>query len=178
MQRHRPEETTLYRVVQTHLDTYIAFVDIETGGAGLPTFVTDEFDQFLACGILAHGFLRLRCNGCKEEKLVAFSAPPKETSFGAQRRGICLSCGTRRNRHRARRRCGWVCLRRSKTGKDKPDWFYRAGEGARAIIRIRSKSGAPGAGNIRKVELTVRFCRNAACLTVHWPTHTMINLEK
>ena len=85
--RHRPEETTLYRVVQTHLDTYLAFVDIETGGSGLPTFVTDEFDAFLACGILAHGFLRLRCDGCKEEKLVAFSC---------KRRGICPSCGTRR----------------------------------------------------------------------------------
>ena len=49
--------------------------------------MTDEFDAFLACGILAHGFLRLRCNGCAEEKLVAFSC---------KRRGICPSCGTRR----------------------------------------------------------------------------------
>ena len=57
-QRHRPEETTLYRVVQEHLDPFLACVDIETGGAGLPTFVTDEFDAFLACGILAHVFLR------------------------------------------------------------------------------------------------------------------------
>ena len=81
-QRHRPEETTLYRVVQTHLDTYLAFVDIETGDAGLPTFVTDEFDAFLACGILAHGFLRLRCNGCKEEQLVAFSCPPRGLPSG------------------------------------------------------------------------------------------------
>ena len=56
-QRHRPEETTLYRVVQAHLDTHLAFVDIETGGVGLPTFVTDEFEAFLACGILAQGFL-------------------------------------------------------------------------------------------------------------------------
>ena len=86
-QRHRPDETTLYRVVQAHLDTYLAFVDIETGGVGLPTFVTDEFDAFLACGILAHGFLRLACDGCREEKLVAFSC---------KRRGICPSCGTRR----------------------------------------------------------------------------------
>ena len=86
-QRHRPEETTLYRVVQAHLDTFLACVDIDTGGAGLPKFVTDEFDAFLACGILAHGFLRLRCDGCMEEKLVAFSC---------KRRGICPSCGTRR----------------------------------------------------------------------------------
>ena len=82
-QRHRPEETTLYRIVQSHLNTFLAFVDTETGGSGLPTFVTDEFDSFLAYGILAHGFLRLRCDGCKEEKLVAFSC---------KRRGICPSC--------------------------------------------------------------------------------------
>ena len=73
--------------MQAHLDTCLAFVDIETGGAGLPTIVTDEFDAFLACGIFAHGFLRLACDGCKEGKLVAFSC---------KRRGICPSCGTRR----------------------------------------------------------------------------------
>jgi len=39
----------------------------------LPEFVKDEFDAFLACGILAHGFLRLRCSECGHEKLVAFS---------------------------------------------------------------------------------------------------------
>ena len=59
----------------------------ESHGAGLPAFVTEEFEAFLTCGILAHGFLRLRCNGCMEEKLVAFSC---------KRRGICPSCGTRR----------------------------------------------------------------------------------
>ena len=74
-------------MVQAHLNTFFAFVDIETGGAGLPSFVNDEFDAFPACGILAHGFLRLRFNGCWEEKLVAFSC---------KRRGICPSCGTRR----------------------------------------------------------------------------------
>ena len=40
-------------MVQGHLDTYLAFVDIETGGAGLPTFVTDEFDAFLALKLIA-----------------------------------------------------------------------------------------------------------------------------
>ena len=43
-QRHCPEETTLYRLVQLHLDSFLAFVDTETGGTGLPTLVTDEFD--------------------------------------------------------------------------------------------------------------------------------------
>ncbi len=44
-------------------------------GAGLPQFVRDQFDAFLECGILAHGFLRLRCGECGHDKLVAFSLP-------------------------------------------------------------------------------------------------------
>ena len=85
-ERRRPEETTLYQLVQEHLETFFAQVEAETG-AGLPDFVKDEFDAFLECGILAHGFLRLRCEDCAHEKLVAFSC---------KRRGFCPSCGARR----------------------------------------------------------------------------------
>ena len=46
-----------------------------------------EFDACLECGILAHGFLRLRCGDCGHDKLVAFSC---------KRRGFCPSCGARR----------------------------------------------------------------------------------
>ena len=59
----------------------------EATGASLPQFVRDEFDAFLECGILAHGFLRLRCADCGHDKLVAFSC---------KRRGFCPSCGARR----------------------------------------------------------------------------------
>ena len=37
--------------------------------------VTDpggDSEAFLECGILAHGFVRLRCADCAHEKLVAF----------------------------------------------------------------------------------------------------------
>ena len=53
----------------------------------MPEFVRDEFEAFLECGILAHGFLRVRCADCAHEKLVAFSC---------KRRGFCPSCGARR----------------------------------------------------------------------------------
>ncbi|MBK8763866.1 MAG: transposase zinc-binding domain-containing protein [Burkholderiaceae bacterium] len=43
--------------------------------------------RFLECGILAHGFLRLRCGECGHDKLLAFSC---------KRRGFCPSCGARR----------------------------------------------------------------------------------
>lgn len=41
----------------------------------------------LQCGRLEHGFLRLRCDTCHAEHLVAFSC---------KRRGFCPSCGARR----------------------------------------------------------------------------------
>ncbi len=54
---------------------------------GLPEFVRKEFDEFLKCGVLAHGFLRVQCTSCNHEKLVAFSC---------KKRGFCPSCGARR----------------------------------------------------------------------------------
>ena len=71
-ERHRPEQTTLYRLVQQHAATFFAQAEA-AAGAELPQFVKDEFDAFLECGILAHGFLRLRCGDCGHDKLVAFS---------------------------------------------------------------------------------------------------------
>jgi len=84
--RHRPEQTTLYRLVQQYAATFFAQAE-DAAGADLPQFVEDEFDAFLECGILAHGFLRLRCGDCGHDKLVAFSC---------KRRGFCPSCGARR----------------------------------------------------------------------------------
>ena len=84
-ERRRPEQTLLYRLVREHYETFVA--DVDANGTGLPQFVKDEFDAYLECGILAHGFLRLTCDTCARDTLVAFSC---------KRRGICPSCGTRR----------------------------------------------------------------------------------
>ncbi len=48
-ERHRPEETTLYRLVQEHIGTFFAQVETEAG-SGLPDFVKDEFEALLECG--------------------------------------------------------------------------------------------------------------------------------
>ncbi len=71
--------------MQAHYETFAAEVDAQ--GTSLPQFVKDEFETYLECGILAHGFMRLRCDVCARDTLVAFSC---------KRRGICPSCGTRR----------------------------------------------------------------------------------
>ena len=53
----------------------------------MPGFVEQEFRDFLTCGVLAHGFARLRCADCAFERLVPFSC---------KGRGFCPSCGGRR----------------------------------------------------------------------------------
>jgi len=53
----------------------------------LPDFVQQEFESYLKCGRLEHGFLRVQCQLCKHEDLVAFSC---------KKRGFCPSCGAKR----------------------------------------------------------------------------------
>lgn len=84
-ERHRPEQTTPYRLVQ-FAASFVAHSEVITGPE-LPRFIKEEFDASLECGILAHGYLRLRCVECDHDKLLAFSC---------KRRGFCPSCRARR----------------------------------------------------------------------------------
>ena len=57
------------------------------GLSSLPKFVVREVDEYLRCGLLEHGFVRVKCTDCGFERLVAFSC---------KRRGFCPSCLGRR----------------------------------------------------------------------------------
>jgi len=85
--RRRPEQTVLHQVVGEHLETFLAETRLRGGGEGLPRFVERELREFLTCGVMARGFARFRCSGCKREILVAFSC---------KGRGFCPSCCGRR----------------------------------------------------------------------------------
>ena len=86
--RRRPTRTPLYPIVQHHLETFLARARAEDEyGSGVPDWVEEDFRAYLRCGILAHGFARVRCDGCATERLVAFSC---------KGRGTCPSCGARR----------------------------------------------------------------------------------
>ena len=64
-ERHRPEQTLLYRLMEKH---YPALVEqLEFQGKSLPTHVHREFEAYLKCGRLEHGFLRVRCDKCHFE---------------------------------------------------------------------------------------------------------------
>jgi hypothetical protein len=84
-QRRTPESTVLYRIVQQGLETFLA--SARDQGRVVPRFVERELRAFLDCGLLCRGFLRVRCDDCGRERLVAYSC---------KTRGFCPSCGARR----------------------------------------------------------------------------------
>jgi hypothetical protein len=84
-QRHQPENNLLYRIVERYYSEFAAYLAEQ--GAVLPRYVHREFEAYLKCGRLEHGFLRVQCNNCHAEHLVAFSC---------KCRGFCPSCGARR----------------------------------------------------------------------------------
>jgi Putative transposase/Transposase zinc-binding domain len=82
-----PSSTVLYHVIAEHLETFLASCHDDPEATGLPGYVQREFYDYLQCGILAHGFLRLGCDTCHKELLLPFSC---------KRRGFCPSCAGRR----------------------------------------------------------------------------------
>ena len=82
-----PSRTVLYTVIADHLETFLASCEADPDAKGLPAYVQREFYDYLQCGILAHGFLRLGCDTCQKELLLPFSC---------KRRGFCPSCAGRR----------------------------------------------------------------------------------
>jgi hypothetical protein len=82
-----PSQTVLYTVIAEPLETFLASCDDDPNTTGFPTYVRREFYDYLQCGILAHGFLCLGCDTCKQELLGPFSC---------KRRGFCPSCAGRR----------------------------------------------------------------------------------
>ncbi|MFQ5433552.1 MAG: IS91 family transposase [Anaerolineae bacterium] len=84
-QHYRPEQTLLYQIIDEYYPVFAAHLAEQ--GRELPDYVHREFEDYLKCGRLEHGFLRVRCESCHAEHLVAFSC---------KHRGFCPSCGARR----------------------------------------------------------------------------------
>jgi len=78
-QRRASERTVLHEVVAHHAQSMLAELR--------------DADPDLRCGILAHGFTRVRCQTCHDEIVVVFSC---------KRRGLCPSCTSRRMADRPR----------------------------------------------------------------------------
>lgn len=50
--------------MQAHYPDFIARLAAED--RSLPEYVREEFDEYLRCGVLDHGFLRVVCEQCRE----------------------------------------------------------------------------------------------------------------
>ena len=83
-ERHRPERTLLYQLIQAYYPALQAQLAVQ--GTELLAYVQREFEAYLECGRLERGFLRVRCESCHGEHLLAFSC---------KRRGFRTSCGAR-----------------------------------------------------------------------------------
>ena len=72
-------------MMQSELESFLARAHARE--RPVPRFVEREFRAFLGCGILAYGFVRVHCDECGLDRVVAFSC---------KGRGFCPSCGGRR----------------------------------------------------------------------------------
>jgi Putative transposase/Transposase zinc-binding domain len=87
-----PSGTILYQVIAEHLETFLPTLAADPTAKGLPDYVREEFYAYLQCGILAHGFVRLGCDTCPHQMVLAFSC---------KKRGFCPSCAGRRTAQQA-----------------------------------------------------------------------------
>ena len=75
----------LYQLVHCELEGFLD--DAAARSHPMPLFIQRTFRDYLDCGILSKGFVRVHCDSCSFDHAVAFSC---------KRRGVCPSCGGRR----------------------------------------------------------------------------------
>ena len=79
-ERHRPERILLYQLIEEHYPVFET--QWAAQGRVLADYVRREFEEYLKCGCLEHGFYRVRYESCHEERLLALSC---------KKRGFCPS---------------------------------------------------------------------------------------
>ena len=85
-QRRVPEQELLHQVFVEHLETFLDRTRNEDHE--LPRYVQKELREYVDCGVLGRGFIRLKCSDCEEEERVI--------AFSCKGRGFCPSCTGRR----------------------------------------------------------------------------------
>jgi hypothetical protein len=87
--RRRPERTVAYRALAHHFERFLQVYEerFESAFGYLRSVVERAVHRYLDCGLLDQGFARLRCEGCGESTIVAFSC---------KQRCVCPSCHQKR----------------------------------------------------------------------------------
>jgi Transposase zinc-binding domain len=77
-ERRAPEQTLLNQVLTEHLETFLDRA--RTEDHALPVHVEKELREYLNCGVLGNGFVRLQCEDWGKERVVAFACTSHCTS--------------------------------------------------------------------------------------------------
>jgi hypothetical protein len=87
--RRQAKSSPLFRLVQQHWEEFEAVYEERFAAryGPLRRVVRRTVEGFLRCGVLDHGFARVRCGDCGHDLLVAFSC---------KGRGLCPSCHKKR----------------------------------------------------------------------------------
>jgi hypothetical protein len=177
--RRDPTATPLYPLVQHHLETFLAHAAAaDPDGDAVPQWVEDDFRAYLRCGILAHGFARIRCDACAAERLVAFSC---------KGRGVCPSCNARRMAEVAAHLTDhvlpplplrqWVLSLPKRIRPFLPHDPRLAGDVLRVLLRgirttlCRASPPAPGDAQLGAVSFLHRF---GSALNAHFHFHVVV----
>ena len=85
----RPRASPLYRLLEEHFAEFSTVYDERFAHRYRywRPVIAEVVEKYLACGILEHGFARVRCGACKHEYLLAFSC---------KCRYFCPSCHAKR----------------------------------------------------------------------------------
>ncbi|MCK4543606.1 MAG: transposase [Spirochaetales bacterium] len=88
-QPRNPRATKLYQLVNNNCDTFLRVYpeQFENKYGYLRPEIGHALENYLTCGILSHGFARVKCQNCNHEFLLAFSC---------KGRYFCPSCHQRR----------------------------------------------------------------------------------
>jgi len=83
-ERHPPEQTLLNQLIEEYYPAFEAQWSAE--GRVLPGYVRQEFDEYLKCGRLEHGFLRVQVESMSTDSRVRTSTvaalPPSRSRQG------------------------------------------------------------------------------------------------
>ena len=67
----RPEKTVFFQVIKKYYKTWVRKCEKED--TKIFSYVHREFQGFIRCGILGHGFACAHCSACDHEFLIGFS---------------------------------------------------------------------------------------------------------
>jgi len=86
-----PQDALISRIVADHLPELRERIAQESPERCLPSFVVNDLMAVATCGDHTRGFVRLRCDGCKQDRVLPFSC----------KSAVCPSCSGRTMAERA-----------------------------------------------------------------------------